>query len=60
MGCAAMLSSYTRLTYSLAVLMMETTQSINLFMQIMISVLVAHVVAKKFNRGLYEYSIRGK
>lgn len=55
-----MLSSYTRLTYSLAVLMMETTQSINLFLQIMVSILVAHITASMFNRSLYEYSIRGK
>lgn len=32
MGASAMLASYTRLTYSLAVLMMETTQAINLFL----------------------------
>lgn len=32
MGASAMLSSYTRLTYSLAVLMMETAQAINYFL----------------------------
>lgn len=60
MGASAMLSSYTRLTYSLAVLMMETAQAINYFLQIMITILVAHGIAKRFNRSLYEYSIRGK
>lgn len=59
-GASAMLSSYTRLTYSLAVLMMETAQAINYFLQILITILVSHAVAKYFNRSLYEYSIRGK
>jgi len=44
-GSSAMLASYTRLTYSLAVLMLETTQAINLFFSIMISILVAYFIA---------------
>jgi hypothetical protein len=59
-GASAMLSSYTRLTYSLAVLMMETTQAINMFLPILISIMVAHGVGRIFNRSLYEYAIRGK
>lgn len=55
-----MLSGYTRLTYSLAVIMMETTQAINMFLPILISIMVSHGVARLFNRSLYEYSIRGK
>lgn len=55
-----MLSSYTRLTYSLAVLMMETTQAINMFLPILISIIIAHGVGRIFNRSLYEYAIRGK
>lgn len=59
-GAAAMLSSYTRLTYSLAVIMMETTQAINMFLPILISIMVSHGVARIFNRSIYEYSIRAK
>jgi H+/Cl- antiporter ClcA len=55
-----MLSSYTRLTYSLAVIMMETTQAVNLFLPILIGIMVAHGVARLFNRSLYEYGIRAK
>jgi H+/Cl- antiporter ClcA len=55
-----MLSSYTRLTYSLAVIMMETTQAINMFLPILISIMVSHGVARIFNRSIYEYSIRAK
>ena len=42
-GSAAMLSSNTRLTYSLAVIMMETTQAINLFLPILVGIIVANV-----------------
>jgi len=59
-GAAAMLSSYTRLTYSLAVVMMETTQAINMFLPILISIVVSHVTAMLFNKGLYDYAIRAK
>ena len=59
-GAAAMLSSYTRLTYSLALIMMETTQAINMFLPILISIMVSHGVARIFNRSIYEYSIRAK
>lgn len=41
MGASAMLAGYTRLTYSLCVIMLETTQSINFFIPIMISVLTS-------------------
>ena len=59
-GAAAMLAGYTRLTYSLAVIMLETTQSINMFLPLIISIMVSHGTAKVFNRSLYEYAIRSK
>lgn len=59
-GASAMLSSYTRLTYSLAVIMMETTQAINMFLPILVSIMVSHGTALLFNRSLYEYAIRAK
>ena len=40
--------------------MMETTQAVNLFLPILIGIMVSHVVARIFNRSIYEYSIRGK
>lgn len=55
-----MLGSYTRLTYSLAVVMMETTQSINMFLPITISIVVANATAMLFNRSLYDYALRAK
>lgn len=55
-----MLAGYTRLTYSLAVIMLETTQAINNFLPIVFSIMVANSVARFFNRSLYEYAIRAK
>ena len=60
MGASAMLGGYTRLTYSLCVIMLETTQSINYFIPIMISVLTAVTVGDYFNRSLYERALRMK
>ena len=59
-GATAVLAGYTRLTYSLCVIMLETTQSINFFIPIMISVLVSVLVGDSFNRSIYERALRGK
>lgn len=59
-GASAVLSSYTRLTYSLAIIMMETTQALNLFLPILVSIMVSHGVGRIFNRSIYEHSIRSK
>lgn len=60
LGASAMLTAYCRLTYSLAVVMLETTQSINLFMPIFLTIITAYNVATFFNRSLYQYAIRSK
>ena len=53
-----MLTSYTRMTYSLAVIMLETTQSINLFIPIIFSLVVARSVSKLISkRSLYEVAL---
>jgi H+/Cl- antiporter ClcA len=49
MGCAAMLAGFTRQTYSLAVIMLETTQQINFFIPIMLTILTSVSVGKIFN-----------
>ena len=53
-----MLTSYTRMTYSLAVIMLETTQSINLFIPMIFSLVVARSVSKLLSRrSLYEVAL---
>jgi len=55
-----MLASYCRMTYSVAVIMLETTQSINNFLPTVLTIGVSLGVAKSINRSLYDYAIRSK
>lgn len=44
-GAGAMLAGYTGLTYSLLIIMLETTSSINLFIPMLIGIKVSRAVA---------------
>jgi H+/Cl- antiporter ClcA len=59
-GAGAMLAGYSRLTYSLAVVMLETTQSINLFIPMIFAILVSHSVGGLFTDSLYKRAIKSK
>jgi H+/Cl- antiporter ClcA len=59
-GAGAMLSSYCRLTYSLVVIMLETTSSINIFLPMMIGILTARAVGNLFTGSLYDRALRMK
>lgn len=59
-GAAAVLSAYTRQTYSIAVIMLETTQNINLFLPITLAILVSSTVGNLFNSSVYHYSLEIK
>jgi H+/Cl- antiporter ClcA len=56
----AMLAGYTRLSYSLLMIMLETTTCINLFIPMMIGILTSRAVSKPFTRSLYERALRTK
>jgi chloride channel 7 len=60
LGSAAMLAGYCRLTYSLTVIMLETTQAVNLFIPMMINMLASYFTAIIFNQSLYIRALRGK
>ena len=59
-GAGSMLSAYCRLTYSLVVIMLETTSSINIFLPMMIGILCARGVANIFCGSLYDRALRAK
>lgn len=59
-GAGAMLSSYCRLTYSLVVIMLETTSSINIFLPMMIGIMVARGVGNLLSPSLYDRALRLK
>jgi len=53
-----MLASYCGMTYSLAVIMLETTQSINLFIPMICTIIVSRGVASFFwDKSLYDVAI---
>ena len=59
-GAGAMLAGYTGLTYSLLVIMVECTSSVNLFIPMMIGIMISRAVSKLFTRSLYERALRTK
>lgn len=60
LGAGAMLAGYIQLTYSLVVIMMETTDSFNLFIPFMITITTSRAIGKLCTRSLYERAIRTK
>jgi len=59
-GAAAMLSSSTRMTYSLAVIMLETTSNVDLFIPMIFALFVSYGVGSLFTRSLYTGTLRAK
>ena len=55
-----MLSSYCRLTYSLVVIMLETTSSINIFLPMMIGIMTARAAGSLISPSLYDRALRMK
>jgi H+/Cl- antiporter ClcA len=55
-----MLSGYSRITYSLIVIMLETTNSINLYTPMLICMLFSYCTALIFNKSYYNTVLKGK
>lgn len=60
LGTASVLAGYTRMTFSLAIIMMETSQAINMFVPIFFTIIISNKVGAMFTRGLYDRAVRGK
>ena len=60
LAVGGILSAYSRMTYSLAVIMMETTASINIFFPMFVAIMVARQVAGLFTPSLYQVTIKNK
>jgi len=54
------MAGYTRMTYSLAVIIMETSNDISIFMPMMVTIGISNFVGYAFTRSLYERAVRGK
>ena len=60
LSVGAMLSSYCRMTYSLVVVMLETTSAVNIFAPMIICVMVSRAIANMFTPSLYARAITTK
>ena len=60
LGMGAMLAGYTRMTYSLVVITMETSQNVNIFVPVVIAVGMSNFCGDMCNRSLYEKAVRAK
>lgn len=52
-GAAAVLAGYTRLSFSLAIIMLETTENINLFLPIIFALFISFAVGRMFTDSYY-------
>ena len=60
-GSAAILAGYTRLSFSLAVIMLETTENVGLFLPVVFALFVSFGIGRLFNRrSLYTGAVRSK
>jgi chloride channel 7 len=59
-GAAAVLAGYSRLSFSLAIIMLETTENVNLFLPIFYSLALSFVVGDIFQPSLYVRAVGGK
>lgn len=59
-GAVTLLAGYARHTFSLAVIMMESTENINLFLPMVYSMFISYCVAGIYNRSIYINSLRSK
>jgi CBS domain-containing protein len=54
------MAGYTRMTYSLGVIIMETSQDLSIFVPIIFSIIISNQVGFKFTRSLYQRATRSK
>ena len=59
-GAAAVLAGYTRLSFSLAVIMLETTENINLFLPITFTLIISFAVGQLYSSSFYTMVIDQK
>lgn len=59
-GACALLSGYARHSMSLAIIMMECSEQINLFLPVIFTLFVAYAIGGLFNKSIYIVGVRTK
>jgi hypothetical protein len=60
LGMGGFMAGYTRMTYSLGVILMETTQDLSLFVPLVFVIMIASQTGNMFTRSLNKRSMRAK
>jgi H+/Cl- antiporter ClcA len=59
-GAASVLAGYSRMSFSLAVIMLETTENVNLFLPIIFALFISFAVGRLFSRSIYVNALSAK
>ena len=59
-AASGLLVGYTRLTFSIVVIMLETSQGVDLFLPVLLTIILSVWVGEVFTRSLYVNAIKGK
>jgi chloride channel 7 len=59
-GAASVLAGYSRMSFSLAVIMLETTENVNLFLPMLFALFISFAVGRLFNRSIYVAALGAK
>ena len=59
-GCGAVMAGYTRMTYAIGLILMETSRDLEVFIPMMFAILISNIVGEMFTRGLYVRATRTK
>jgi H+/Cl- antiporter ClcA len=60
LAVAAMLAGYTKMTYLIIVITIETCQRVRIFVPLVLAVGTSNIIGDCFTRSLYERLVRGK
>ena len=60
LGMGGFMAGYSRMTYSLGVILMETTQDLSLFVPLIFVIIIASQTGNLFTRSLNKRSMRAK
>ena len=59
-GTGAFMAGYTRMTYALGVILMETSEDLSIFVPLIFTIVISNQTGYKFTRSLYERATRTK
>jgi H+/Cl- antiporter ClcA len=54
------MAGYTRMTYALGVILMETSEDLSIFVPLIFTIVISNQTAYRFTRSLYERATRTK